>query len=163
MDASSAIILFKSELHLLLTEVYDIVMPKSVFLEITAKPYQGSEEYIRLAEANQIQIQDNLKHQEQQGIAGLDKGEYDTIQLYHVGAGNFIFTDDGRAARYCSHQGIPFINALLFPVVLKVARIWDEEFCRKAMDKVIGQGRYSPDVIAFAQVCPKESIEFALP
>lgn len=164
LDASSAILLCKSGLHDLLTETYDLVLSESVFREITANPYAGSAEYKQLAAEGVIRILANQDQQKTPGnMIGLDAGEGDTIRLYLSGIGYFIITDDGPAARYCNKQGIPFINALLFPAVLMFAHRKDAHFCRRAMEKIIATGRYSPKVIAFARRCRRETIAFALP
>lgn len=163
MDASSAIILFKSGLHALLVEIYDIVLPDSVYREITVNPYRGAEEYKMLVAGQKIRVQDSQDQQERQGMDGLDRGEHDAIHLFYAGLGEFIITDDGPAARYCRKAGIPFINALLFPVVLRLAQIKDEDFCRKSMEIIIEEGRYSQQVISFAGQCRIESIAFAIP
>jgi len=163
MDASSAIILCKAGLHILLPEIYDIVLPESVYREITAKPYSGSDEYKQLVAGQHVRVQGTPDQQERPGMAGLDTGEYDTILLFYAGLGDFIITDDGPAARYCKKEGIPFINALLFPVVLRLAQIKDDDYCRKSMEIIIEEGRYSQQVITFAGQCRIESIAFAIP
>ena len=163
MDASSAIILCKAGLQTLLAEIYDIILPESVYREITANPYTGSEEYKRLVAGQKVRVQRTPDQQGMPGMAGLDTGEYDTILLFCSGLGDFIITDDGPAARYCKKAGIPFINALLFPVVLRLAQIRDDDYCRKSMEIIIEQGRYSQQVITFAGQCRIESIAFAIP
>lgn len=163
MDASSAIIICKSELHLLLVELYDIVLPESVYREITVKPYAGSAEYSQLVEKKKVRVSASRNYTKRPGTNGLDEGEYDTIQLYYAGLGDFIIIDDGPAAKYCKEEKIPFINALLFPVVLKFVRIKDEEFCCKAMERVVASGRYSREILTFARECQMKDLEFALP
>ena len=163
MDASSAIILYKAGLHSLLARTYNIVLPTSVYIEITAKPYAGSREYEQLAEGNKIGVQENTDSQKITGMERLDTGEYDAIQLFYNGVGSFIITDDGPAARYCKKAGVPFINALLFPVILRFAQIKDDDFCVEAMERIIENGRYSYDIISFAKKCSQESITFAIP
>ncbi len=163
IDTSSAIILYKAGLHILLTEVYDIVLPESVFAEITACPYDGSREYKQLAAEQKIRIL-NRPHREKRCITtGLDRGENDLIQFFYAGTGNFVIIDDGPAARYCTRQGVPFINALLFPVILRIARLQGEMFCRRAMEKVIEAGRYSQKIIDYAASCQTADIAFAIP
>lgn len=163
IDASSAIILCKAGLHDLLAETYDIVLPESVYQEITANTYAGAEEYKQLASRQKIRVLENPEQNEKPGMAALDAGEYDAIRLFYAGLGKFVITDDGPAARYCKKENVPFINALLFPAVLRFARIKDEQFCRRTMEKIIEKGRYSSEVIEFARKCRQEHIAFALP
>lgn len=162
VDASSAIILCKSGLHTLLVDVYDIILPASVYREITVNRYGDAGEYKRLAAEGKLRIEE-IPAQQAAEFNGLDTGESDVIQLYYAGRGEFIITDDGPAARYCRRAGVPFINALLFPVILRYALIRDDDFCRRSMEKIISTGRYSQAVISFARECPRETIAFALP
>jgi hypothetical protein len=163
LDASSAIILCKSNLHSLLISLYDIVLPESVYKEITAYQHTDAAEYRRLAQEGRVRVWKGPLSEKDLGLKRLDTGEYDVIRLYLGGMGDFVITDDGQAARYCKREGIPFINALLFPAVLLFARIRNEEFCLRAMEEIIGNGRYSGEVIALARECSKETIAFALP
>ena len=163
MDASSAIILCKSGLHSFLAGIYDIVLSESVYREITVKSYAGSEEYKQMVARGEIRVQSDPVRQERPGMAGLDNGESAAIHLFYAGQGDFIITDDGPAARYCKKEGIPFINALLFPMVLQFAGIRDDNFRRISMTRIIATGRYSRQVIASAEECRKEDLAFALP
>ena len=116
-----------------------------------------------MAERGQIRVQSDPALRERPGMAGLDSGESSAILLFYAGQGDFLITDDGRAARYCRKSGIPFINALLFPVVLQLAGLWDDAASRRAMAEILETGRYSSRVVAFARECGKQDIGFALP
>ena len=163
LDASSAIILYKAGLHAILVDTYTVVLSVSVFNEITGNPYPGSREYKQLAEEQRIFVREKPNALEKEGMGGFGAGEYDTIQLFYNGMGNFIITDDGSAARYCTGEGIPFINALLFPVVLGVAGIKNDGYCQQAMEKIIEHGHYSPEIVDYARNCDADTIQFALP
>ena len=164
MDASSAIILCKAGLHIVVAEMYNVVMPGSVYKEITANSYPGAEEYRQLMAGKKITLKEPLPDISNEsirpGLNNLDKGEHDVLQLYYAGQGDFIVTDDGAAAKYCKREGIPFVNALLVPVILGFAEIKDEYFCRKSMEKIIEIGRYSPGIISFAKECEREDLSF---
>jgi len=163
MDASSAIILYKAELHALPVEMYDIVLPASVYREITENRHEGAEEYKQLAAGRKLKVAESPIFPEKPGMKGLDTGERDVIGLFHSGLGEFIITDDGPAARYCKREGVPFINALLVPVILRFALLRDDDFCCRAMEKIIASGRYSGEVKRYARECSREAIAFALP
>ena len=99
-------------------------MAESVNEELTHDGYPGAKEFAdclaekkcSLAPGDQTaEIHGTLL----KGVAGLDRGELDTIRLYKKGYGDFVITDDGRGAGYCKRHKIPFINALLFPRVLR--------------------------------------------
>ncbi|MCB2181884.1 MAG: hypothetical protein KQH63_07655 [Desulfobulbaceae bacterium] len=167
LDASSAIILFKVDLHSIISEMYDVIMPASVYNEITDHPYPGAEEYRHLLAENKFTLQGTLPEipskSTEPGFRKLDRGEHDIIQLYYAGPGDFIITDDGAAAKYCKREGIPFVNALLVPVILKFAAMTDTFSCRESMDKIMNQGRYSSTIISFAENCRKEELSFFMP
>lgn len=162
MDSSSAILLCKADLHTRLVRMYDIVIPASVYLEITARPYPGAHEFQTFAAEDMVHIADKTDQGRAYGPAGLDPGESDVIRLFGQGLGDFIMTDDGPAARYCRKAGIPFINALLFPVVLRCTGRMSDESCRRAMDRIEKTGRYSREVLKFARRCTPTDLAFAL-
>ncbi len=167
LDASSAIILFKAGLHAVLLEMYTVVMPEAVYKEITANSYPGAEEYRQFLADTKIAIKgpllDSANKTVRSGLNSLGRGEHDVINLYYAGQGDFIITDDGAAARYCKREGIPFVNALLVPQILGAAGVKDRNFCRESMDEIIGIGRYSSKIIAFAQECQREDLSFFIP
>ena len=168
LDASSAILLFKSNLFEQLIEVYQVTMAESVNKELTIDGYPGAKEFAnRLAEkryslvpADQIpEMHGTLP----QVIAGLHRGELQTIRLYENGYADFVITDDGKGAGYCKCHEIPFINALLFPKVLLFSKRLPEDLCRQKMEFLIAAGRYSPEITDWAKSCSKESLDFFLP
>jgi hypothetical protein len=77
--------------------------------------------------------------------------------------GDFVLIDDGAAAKYCKQEQIPFINALLFPVILEPAGIENQGFTKYFFDIICKAGRYSETILNFAQNCPEEEISFFLP
>ena len=162
VDSSSIIIFSKTNLLQPLVDVYRIILAESVYREITIESYSGADECGRLVKEKKILVQDTLSSS-YSTIQKLDRGEADTILLYTEGQGNFIIVDDGPAAKYCKREGIPFINALLFPIVLKYAQLRTSEFCNKVFEDVVVTGRYSNKVVTFARKCDKENISFALP
>ncbi len=162
LDASSAIILCKSDLHIAVVEMYNVVMPGSVYQEITGNSYPCAEEYRQLLLDKKITIKDPIpdieNNSDKQGFHNLGQGEHDAIQLYYVGQGDFVVTDDGVAAKYCKREQIPFINALLVPVILAFAGMQGDDYCRKARERIIDISRYSPWVIDFAEGCEREEL-----
>ena len=52
MDASSAIILCKANLHHIVSEMYNVVMSRSVYDELTNNSYPGATEYQQLVADN---------------------------------------------------------------------------------------------------------------
>ncbi len=166
VDASSAIILCKANLHLIVSEMYNVVMSKSVYDEITGNSYPGAEEYKQLLADNKITIPAPLSvtnHESASGLYNLGQGERDIIQLYYAGHGDFVITDDGAAAKYCKREQIPFINALLIPMVIKCTGKQSDAYCLSKFNKVLNIGRYSRWVINFAEKCERKELFFFLP
>lgn len=167
LDASSAIILYKANLHLIVCEMYNVVMPVSVYGEITENSYPGAAEYQQLQADRKITVKTpsiaTLCQHDLSGLHTLDKGERDVIQLYYAGNGDFIIADDGAAAKYCKREQIRFINALLIPMIIKCTGKQNEVYCRTAFNKIKNLGRYSRWVITFAEQCDRKELSFFLP
>ncbi len=162
LDASSAIILAKGDLHLKLIDTYNIVMAQSVYDEVTVGKMAGSEEWRMLFNENRISLAKPQENTNIDGLHKMDLGEIDTIKLYLEGQGEFLITDDGKAARFCKNADIPFINALLFPVVLYFRGEFDRDNRGEYFSRIISLGRYSQQVIEYAEKCSVEEIRFCL-
>jgi predicted nucleic acid-binding protein len=159
MDASSAIILDKADLHLRVAEMYNVVMPESVYCEITGNAYPAAEKYKRLLTDKKITVQKiDPGITDQPGMVKLDQGEYDVLRLYYAGYGDFVITDDGAAARYCKRENIPFINALLVPLILSFTDTMRKNKYNQAYRKILAIGRYSSAVISFADRCDRDKL-----
>jgi predicted nucleic acid-binding protein len=168
LDASSAILLFKVDLLKELTDVYHVFVTRSVLQELTRRNHQGADTFQRFTSLKKIRIIDLenvlLKCKNSgDSLCFLDKGELDTIKCFGAGDHDFIITDDGRAARYCKKNGLPFINGLLFPRLLYFADLISWQESNNKTDAIIDIGRYSTEVIEWAQNCQKESLSFAMP
>jgi predicted nucleic acid-binding protein len=168
LDASSAILLFKVDLLKELTDVYHVFVTRSVLQELTRRNHQGADTFQRFTSLKKIRIIDLenvlLKCKNSgDSLCFLDKGELDTIKCFGAGDHDFIITDDGRAARYCKKNGLPFINGLLFPRLLYFADLISWQESNNKTDAIIDIGRYSTEVIEWARNCQKESLSFAMP
>ena len=163
IDSSSTILLFKSGLLDTVIEYYDIIMTESVFNELTQSNHTGSDEIKQFAHNNLIKIlsaQIMKKPLESEHISGraLGRGERDSIISYLHGVGDFIIIDDGKGAGYCKKYEIPYINALLVPRIMRIAKtISDVEF-ELSTRTIIGCGRYSEKIIEYAQTCTDENL-----
>lgn len=166
VDASSAIILAKACLSSHLITTYSVIMAKSAFNEVTRHSLPGSKEYLQFADNKKISIKEPKRlrlNSIPQQIKSFGRGEADTLLLYYEGLGDFVLIDDGAAAKYCKQEQIPFINALLFPVILETAGIENQGFTKYFFDIICKAGRYSETILNFAQNCPEEEISFFLP
>ena len=124
IDSSSAILLQKTGLFTLLMDLYRSIITESVYIELTSNSYPSSVIFKNYCEHKKLHVQPlKTKNQEQQqitDISSLNIGERDTILQYIEGAGDFIMLDDGKAARYCSKNNLPFISAIHFPKILQL-------------------------------------------
>jgi hypothetical protein len=162
MDASSAIILFKSGLFEAVIAYYCVLMPGSVYMELTRGNHTGTEEFIKYRKDDRIRVAsaegNQIRIQEDAALPRLDDGEKDTINLFYRGAGTLVLLDDGKGAAYCRNKTIPYINALLVPRVLRLAGILSATDCEESMKRIAGFGRYSKKVIDYAFTCTDESL-----
>lgn len=167
LDASSAIILYKADLHIIVCEMYKAVMSLSVYDEVTGNACPGAKAYQHLLVDKKLTLQRPAIAPSGDGdvsrLLALHKGERDLIQLYNSGYGDFVITDDGDAARYCRREQVPFINALLIPVILSYTDIKSVAYCQTAFNKVKNTGRYSHWVINLAEKCHSHEMAFFFP
>ena len=166
VDASSAILLAKVGLGSLLCETYKVIMARSVFNEVTLHKRPGASGYLKQNEAGGILIEEvrqQVSTSLPERIHTLGTGEKDTLLLFYWGYGDFILTDDGAAAKFCRRNNIPFINALLFPLILEAAGMQHPRFRHYYCSKLEKTGRYSSKVLEFARSCTITSISFFLP
>lgn len=160
IDASSSILLFKSGLFDQLITHYDVIMAQSVFDEITVQGYPGELYFRSLCEKQMIRIPPDPATLNQDLPSSMGMGEADTLRLLSVYPHAFVIIDDGKGARYCRVRKIPYINALLVPKIIYFSGHMSEHGCRKSMDTLISLGRYSPDILDFAQTCPCQELAF---
>jgi hypothetical protein len=167
LDASSAILLFKADLFDVLLETYAIVIAESVYKELSREGYPGAEAF-RLCRASGVVTVAPVgcgqpAGLEEPALLALDRGERDTIRCLDDGWGDFVITDDGRAARHCLSRGIPNLNALLFSKVLSLVEETPNRRGLRGMETLLRIGRYSSEVIDFAVRCTREDVLRFLP
>ena len=168
LDSSSAILLFKADLFDALVSVYHVSMSQSVLHELTLEDQPGADVFLRYAALKKVKIISTrsipTKAAKYLSLpASLHRGELDTIKCFQAGGYAFIITDDGRAARYCRQNKIPFINALLFPRVLNFFNNTPVHDRNIKTAKLVSLGRYSAEVVRWAENCKKEALHFAIP
>lgn len=168
LDASSAILLAKAGFHEIVAASYLIVMSDSVFAEITGNGLFGSREYERLKQEKQLQVLPVLSPPSLNGTASppmqrLDRGERDTLILFHEGRGDFVVTDDGAAARFCLSNQIPFVNSLLLLRLLHRCGLVGDGSYETGFQSLLALGRYSIRVREYARSCSDSELLFFLP
>lgn len=168
LDASSAILLVKADMLEFLISAYRVVVTPSVYRELCHEGYPGAQEISAFQHAGKITVAGSL-HFPANGCpppptpASLGPGERDTILHFHNKSGEFIIIDDGRGARHCRDLGIPFINALLVPRILYFAGRLPEESYQATTEALIGVGRYSDTILAYACTCSRRDLTFFEP
>lgn len=165
LDASSAILLFKSGWMEALLERYRVVTGPGAFREMTVRGYSGAAQFERWHGDSRITIHSppTTTNERAADWAHLDLGERDCIDLYHAGAGAFILIDDGPAAVFCRRNAIPYVNALLVPRLLGAGASAPGAEVIAAMQTIFKLGRYAPWVMEYALNCPCEGLSLFLP
>ncbi len=163
-DSSSLIILFKTGLLDKCAGLYDLLITQSVKSEITRKGYPGSEYFDRLCSQERLNLlSDGDNNSFDHDLSGLDRGERDTISRFLKGDGDFIIIDDGRGADICRRRSLPYINALLIPKILYVKKVISEPEFREYFAGILTVGRYSSEVISFAENCTGNDLKRFIP
>jgi predicted nucleic acid-binding protein len=164
VDASSAILMAKTGLFGRLTGTYQVVMAGAVYREISRNGYPGARRFAAARNDGRIQVLAPGRPAaslEESALTGA--GERETIQLFSQGKGDFVVIDDRRGAAFCRNNGIPYVNALLFPRILMLAGVLSEADYRKKTDRLLALGRYSPEIAAAAAAASRERLGRFLP
>jgi len=162
------ILMNKSFLIAQLIAFYQVHVSQSVYWELTGFGYPDSDQFKLYGESGDIHIHQVDENSEKHGmistdLSRLDRGEYDTILLYMKGNAEFIIIDDGKGARYCHDNRIPFINALLFPKILAMIGVISKSESMQKFNDISGNGRYSDKVIKKALDFTSSDLENFLP
>ena len=142
-------------------------MSDSVFDEITRNKLPGSDEYSQLLQKKQLTVLPVSDLPPWRTAAAhlqkLDRGERDTLLLFHRGHGDFVVTDDGAAARFCLSNRIPFVNSLLLLRLLHHSTTIEDSSYEAGFRALLALGRYSQKVVEYARNCPDGELLFFLP
>jgi len=164
LDASSAILLAKAGFHEKLAASYSILTSDSVFEEIIRKGLPGTDEYKKLLREDRLEVLPvSIPSAVDVPLQNLDRGERDTLLLFHEGHGDFVVTDDGAAARFCLGNRIPFVNSLLLLRLLHHSRRIGDSSYDAGFQSLLTLGRYSKKVRDYARSCPDSELLFFLP
>jgi hypothetical protein len=167
IDASSAIILTKAGLFEKILDLYEVRMARSVFEEITCEQRPGVAAFKagrRDRHFSVVEAKDGNSGRTAADpvLAGMHRGERETIQRFHEGAEDFIIIDDGKGAGYCRAHHIPYINALLCPKILYFqGKICEPDF-NEAFLHITTIGRYSRVVVEQAAGLSARELTFFL-
>lgn len=153
VDSSSIILLQKTGLLHIFSCNYSIIVAESVYRELTLAEKKGAAELAILLANRTVQ-----PLRRDRVYPNMDLGEHDTIELHREGHGDFVLTDDKKAAIYCSTFSIPFINSLLVPRILfTVGLLGEIEYFQK-LEKLISVGYYSEKIVGRAKSIDDERL-----
>lgn len=168
IDASSAILLYKSDLFEDLIAAYQTTMAETVFKEVTRSGYPGAERFNTCFLKRRYVVRKTdqiitLPPKQFKALSGLGKGERDTIFIHLEGNTDFIIMDDGKGAGFCRDYGLPYINAIFFARILYLSGGINELVFRKKTEIIFKTGRYSQEIIDYALKCSTEETAFFMP
>lgn len=169
IDASSAILLFKTGLFHLCTQYFSMIMETHVYKEVRVPDHPGAKFFLSMVQKNSIKVC-RSNHDCPVDIhlpENLDPGERQTIALYLQNARpnqrSFIIIDDAKGAKFCLSSNLPFINALLVPKILWFAGILNKNDYLDKTALVIEKGRYSRTVIEKAKALSPSDLAIFIP
>ncbi len=105
LDASSAILLYKTGLINIVTNEYVMVTSQSVYSELTAYIREGSEYFKSLFELKKFII--SYEYKSCLLNIPLQGGERDTVLLFLSGEGEFVLIDDKKGGTFCKKTIFP--------------------------------------------------------
>lgn len=163
IDASSAILLFKTGGLDLLIQHYHTVVAPEVCREITVPGYPGADYFKRLFEKQRIEVPISEPYAKGlPGGDGLGRGEHNTLIFHILYPDAFIIMDDKKGSAYCRKNNIPYINALLVPKILYFSGIIPEVLYLQLSGRISTTGRYSQTVLVTARALTKKDLTFFL-
>ena len=164
IDASSAILLFKSGLVKACCEMFHLHMTRAAFDEVTVPSQPGAAELRALSGQRPgvtvLEDPSGRLPNSAADVQRLHRGERDTLHHYLNGAARFVIIDDGKGVRVCRRHGIPHVNALLCPRLLYFSGRIPAPHARLFFSHIAKIGRYSTAVVKWAGSCEKSELAF---
>lgn len=154
-DSSSLILLAKCSLLKIVCDLFDVIVPKAVSMEVASedlvKTYPDAALISKLMSKRSIKVQ-------RPGNApflsplSLHKGEEEALLLAIKLNGSLLATDDGKAIKAARFFNVPFI--VTPKIVVELFRLQRISFkkARESIEKLGKIGRYSPEIIADALI-----------
>jgi len=157
-DTSSLILLYKAGLSDYLVSNYEVIITDEVNRELCKDGYAGGCYFKGLI------INGNIRTVNSAGTfktgTAMDMGELTVLESFIFGAGECILMDDGRGARYCRDNGLPYVNALLVIRSMFLRRRCSESFYEAKFDWFSQWGRYSRSILDWAGNAQLEDIPY---
>jgi len=154
-DSSSLILLAKCSLLKILCDLFDVIVPKTVSIEVASedlvKTYPDAALISELIAKGAIKVQ-NPGNDRFPLPLSLHKGEEEALLLAINMNGSLFATDDGKAIKVARFFNVPFI--ITPKIVVELFRLQKISFkkARGSIEKLGKIGRYSPEIIADALI-----------
>ncbi len=166
LDSSSAILLEKTDMLERFLDTYAVILTEAVFEELTNNSYPSARLFQQKHSRSHFEViplPQSASKFETDELISLNWGERETILQFLSGIGDFIMIDDGKAAKYCTRQQLPFINALLLPIILHACGVLPMEVREKKVEEIVGIGRYSEKIVDMALGFSSKELEMFFP
>ena len=154
-DSSSLILLAKCSLLKILCDLFDVIVPKAVSIEVASedlvKTYPDAALILKLISKGAIKVQSPGNGRFPSPLS-LHKGEEEALLLAINHNGSLLATDDGKAIKVARFFNVPFI--VTPKIVVELFRLQKISFkkARESIEKLGKIGRYSPEIIADALI-----------
>lgn len=149
-DTSSLIYLAKSFIIRPFLRAFHVTIPPAVYRECVHPGYPCSDEIKGLRQEGRLSIHP-VREDLEFDVRLLKGGEREVIILFYQLGPDAILIDDGDGVRTCRSHGIPFVSALLIPCLLLTKKAIGPSEAAESLERIVGVGRYSQRVIAFAR------------
>ena len=165
IDASSAILLFKTNWMASLLDHYQVGIGPTVYRESTVPGHPGAEAFARWRQEERLSCttRNGTAAEPPTALKRLDPGERECIDLYGEGAGRFVMLDDGPAAAFCRRCGHSLCQRPACPPPFDPAPGPRPDGLKNAVLAVYAEGHYASWVLEYALTCPDEDLAFFLP
>jgi len=154
-DSSSLILLAKCSLLKIVCDLFDVIVPKAVSIEVASedlvKTYPDAALISELISKGAIKVQSPGNDRFSLPLS-LHKGEEEALVLAINLDGSLLATDDGKAIKAARFFNIPFI--VTPKIVVELFRLQKISFkkARESIEKLGKIGRYSPEIVADALI-----------
>ncbi len=158
-DSSALILLAKCSLLEIVCDLFDVIVPKAVSIEVASedlvKNYPDAALISELMSKGAIKVQSPGSDRLSSPLS-LHKGEEEALSLAINLDRSLFATDDGKAIKAARFFNVPFI--VTPKIVVELFRLQKISFkkARESLEKLGKIGRYSPEIIADALIALME-------
>jgi predicted nucleic acid-binding protein len=154
-DSSALILLAKCSLLEIACELFDVIVPDTVIIEVASeklvKNYPDAALISGLASNGTIKVQSPGSDRPPIPLS-LHRGEEDALFLAIKLGRSLLATDDGKAIKAARFFNVPFIVTPKIVVELFRLQKISLKKARESLEKLAKIGRYSPEIIAEALI-----------